>query len=42
MNGNWNLDASGIRFSQPASEFYGTPFLFQSPRSVQIGVKFTS
>lgn len=44
MNGNWNLDDNGnpiLTGSQPASPYYGTPFLLQSPRSFQVGVKFT-
>jgi hypothetical protein len=44
MDGNWALDANGnpiLTASQPASPYYATPFLLQSPRSVQLGVKFT-
>lgn len=39
-----NLDASGNpKFdpSLPSSPFYGTPTLYQQPRSVQVGVKLT-
>jgi hypothetical protein len=39
-----NLDAYGnpkYNASLPKSSFYKTPILFQAPRSVQIGVKFT-
>ena len=44
MNGSWDTDASGnpvLTPSQAASPYYATPFLLQSPRSVQLGVKFT-
>lgn len=39
-----NLDSFGnpkFNSNLPASPFYKTPILFQSPRSVQIGIKFT-
>jgi outer membrane receptor protein involved in Fe transport len=39
-----NLDEFGnpkYNSSLPASTFYGTPILFQNPRSMQIGLKFT-
>jgi hypothetical protein len=39
-----NLDAFGnpkFNPNLPASTFYGTPILWQAPRSVQIGFKFT-
>ena len=39
-----NLDEFGnpvFNASLPASPFYKTPLLYQSPRSVQLGVKFT-
>jgi outer membrane receptor protein involved in Fe transport len=39
---NANLDANGnprFNASLPASPYYGTPLLLQSPRTVQIGVK---
>ena len=39
-----NLDNFGnVKFNSafPASPDYGTPILFQSPRTVQVGVKFT-
>jgi outer membrane receptor protein involved in Fe transport len=38
-----NLDANGnVQFNPnfPASPYYGSPLLLQSPRSVQVGVKF--
>lgn len=38
------LDANGnpvLTNKLAASPFYGTPFLYQSPRSVQVGIKFT-
>ena len=44
MDGHWDLDDFGnpiLTAAQPASPFYGTPFLYQQPRSVQVGVKFT-
>jgi outer membrane receptor protein involved in Fe transport len=39
-----NLDEFGnpkFNASLPASSFFGTPILFQAPRSVQLGLKFT-
>ena len=39
-----NLDAFGnpkFNSSLPASPFFNTPILFQAPRSMQVGVKFT-
>ena len=39
-----NLDSFGnpkFNASLPASSYYKTPILFQSPRSVQVGIKFT-
>jgi hypothetical protein len=39
-----NLDAFGnpkFNPSLPASPFYKTPILYQQPRSIQVGLKFT-
>ena len=39
-----NLDSSGNPMydaSLPNSEYYGTPILYQAPRVIQLGVKFT-
>ena len=39
-----NLDEFGnpkFNANLPSSSFYGTPILFQAPRSVQLGLKFT-
>lgn len=45
---NWfaasNLDSNGnprFNSSYPASPYFGTPQLYQNPRTVQVGVKFT-